>query len=64
MKCDKSCCGANEAKYLLVNGREKERLCEPGLKDRLLDLVTHNDTITFGSGDKGAEGGLQAIEVV
>ena len=50
IKCDE--CNVNDAEYLLINGEEQLRLCEPSMKDRLLELVTQNDTITFGSGDK------------
>jgi hypothetical protein len=63
MKCDESCCAANEAKYLLINGEERERCCEPGLKDRLLDLVTNNETVLFRLNGNPSKEGLLIIRV-
>jgi len=39
--------GCNRPEFLLVNGEEREFLCEPSMMNRLLDLVLNNDEITF-----------------
>jgi len=60
-KCSEGC---NAPEFLLVNGNEQEYICEPVLEDRLVDMVTNNDTITFHSGDKNKRTGIQVIEVL
>jgi hypothetical protein len=58
-QCDEGC---NDAAYVLVNGSERQALCEPALKDELFDMVTHNDSVAF-SLTPAKDGNLPEIEV-
>jgi hypothetical protein len=50
MVCDNGC---NRAEFEVHNGNEVQRLCEPSFADLLLDLVTHNISVTFADADYG-----------
>lgn len=40
-------CEANPAEYTVIDGDETQHLCEPSLKDYLVDVVTNNEFTSF-----------------
>ena len=46
---EKTCqeCEVNKAEYVLVNGQERDNLCEPCIIEQIFDLIKDNEQVTF-----------------
>ena len=60
-KCSEGC---NRPEFIIANGDEIEYVCRPVLEDRLVDLVTNNDYVSFQTSDVDPKTKLQTIEVL